>query len=33
MAGLRLEATLLGFAMNYPPAFVYRFCARRRDPA
>lgn len=25
MANLRLKATLLGFAMNFPPAFVYRF--------
>jgi phospholipid N-methyltransferase len=25
MADLRLEARLLGFAVNFPPAFVYRF--------
>ena len=25
MASLRLTATLLGFAVNFPPAFVYRF--------
>jgi phospholipid N-methyltransferase len=25
MANLRLEARLLGFAVNFPPAFVYRF--------
>ena len=30
MASLRLEARLLGFAVNFPPAFVYRFTRTER---